>query len=97
MNWKEAKKIKVGSIVRRSWETNNSGTSYDPEISPQHGIVLAKFLEENIEKREKTLCQVRDKRYWLTVSWFKGPTIHSRPPASTDRVSSWDLMIVSHA
>ena len=96
MNWKEAKKIKVGSIVRRSWETNNCGTAYD-HGPPQHGIILAKTLEENVTQRERTLCQVRHERYWLTVSWFKGPAIHNRPAASTDRESSWDLMIVSTA
>ena len=102
MNWKEAKRIKVGTIVRRSWETNNCATTHDYG-PPQHGIVLAKTLEENVTQREMSLGKVRHKRYWLTVSWFKAP-VNQKWSANapgrgpwTNRESSWELMIVSAA
>jgi hypothetical protein len=93
MNWKEASKLKVGAIVRRSWETGNGTLSDTP---PQQGLVIAKDLEEGVKRREMSLSQNRSKRYWLTVSWFRGPSKYSRPPASTSRLSSWELMVVSH-
>ena len=93
MNWKEASKLKVGAIVRRSWETGNGPLSDAP---PQLGLVIAKDLEGSVKRREMSLCQDRYKRYWLTVSWFKGPSKYSMPPASINRLSSWELMVVSH-
>lgn len=87
MTWKEAEKIQVGAIVRESWSTCEAA---------RQGLVLVKEYEEGI-KREQVLCQERDKRYVLTVQWFKARK--ERGPgaiAGRQRCSSWDLMVISH-
>ena len=84
MTWKDAEKIQIGAIVRESWSTHNDS---------RRGLVLAKEYEEGA-KREQVLCQERDKRYILTVQWFKSTQYR---PRGRERCSSWDLMVVSHA
>ena len=90
MNWKEANKLKPGAIIRRSWETGTFG-----DKKPQLGLVLAKKHEKG-KKRESQICQFKDERYILTVSWFKGPTKYSIPQSTITQLSSWEVMVVSH-
>ncbi len=94
MNLKEAKKLKVGAIVRESW---------CPQSKTQ-GVVLAKkYVKE--PHRAKILCQDKNERYDITIHWL-GPS--RIVPYETDpeniqggnpRVQvrqSWEIMLVSH-
>tara|TARA_B100000029_G_scaffold438453_1_gene454339 strand:- start:34 stop:300 length:267 start_codon:yes stop_codon:yes gene_type:complete len=87
MNRKEAEKIQPGALVR--W-------SFTEQLGTRKGIVLAKRFERG-EKRENVLCLVKPFRYILTVHWLASGPPHNYTSRVIDEISSWDLMVVSHA
>lgn len=91
MNWKEAKKLKVGAIVRESWNTSEKSDK---------AIVLVKEYEKG-EKYEAILSLRKPERFILTLAWFggkdPGPIYSSCRNGSVTRESSWNVMVVSHA
>ena len=90
MNRKEAEKIQPGALVRYS---------FTKEMGSTKALVLTKRFEDKT-KREVVLCLTRPDRYILTVSWLDPPKhIYSHAPKAgiIEEVSSWDMMVVSHA
>ena len=95
MNLKEARKLKVGAIVREAW---------CPESKTQ-GIVLAKAHVKE-RHRAKVLCQDKSERYDITVHWL-GPdrvvpyetnpnSVRNGNPRVQVR-QNWEIMVISHA
>jgi len=87
MNIKEAHKLKAGAIVRESWSTSSGAV---------HGIVLDKKYETGT-KVEPQLCQKKDSRYIVTVAWFKPRPSYGVVHEMVSKISSYGLMLVSHA
>ena len=86
MTIKEAHKLKAGAIVRESWSTSSGAV---------HGIVIDKKFETGV-KTEPQLCQKKDSRYIVTVARLK-PLQRHRRAETVSKISSYGLMLVSHA
>ena len=92
LNKREAKKIHPGALVRYSFSTPGNGA--------QKAIVIAKEYQQGT-RYESILCQEKEDRYMLTISWLAECDIPDsrfrQDPGTIETVSHWDLMVISHA
>jgi len=84
MDIKTARRIKVGAIVRESWDNLAAYRG--------HGLVLAKEHVEE-EHEAKTLGGRKQERFDLTIHWFNGPRHYNT--ANPELLQNWEVMLVS--
>ena len=82
MNLKQAKRLRLGALVRSSW---------NPKSSSRRGIVLAK---QHIigQHAAKSLCQIKDERYEVTVHWYQ----NYGSEAICETCQNWEIMLISN-